>query len=458
MKNMNEDEIEDQNSLDVSGQNRDQLQNVNQMQYQNNMQNIQDNYQSEQQNADIDKRKMFIQQQVQMRNKPAINQIEMEINQLTEQIKQNSSDKEKIVDFRIKQLSLTKILVMIYDKPEESIVKANYNLGVAYLDFKSYQSALYHLTLAQCHQNKLDITLGQTEKSKKMMANILTQLAKCFLEIDNFEDCLDQVEQALQYFNVDSLDSVQTLYCKYKCYLKKKNYTEAQKIIDDIYQIQIKNQTKLDEKAEQIAIAMTNVEKAKIWSLQDDYQNAIDDQTRAIQALIDQEYDDPDYVAGLLLTLSKYQQKASKIDDQIDSLQKVKCIYIQVYGFKDKRLIKVMRQLSMILLQNNYYEETINELKEIKKAECAAFGEKSTEVAKTLRIIGTVQILQNRQEKEFKDEIKRNFKEAKEIFENNRLKDLAYEMEQKIKMVDDGETIKKKQSQNILKQNIIENQ
>lgn len=46
---------------------------------------------------------------------------------------------------------MLKILVMIYDKGEEALVKANYNAGVAYLDYKCYESALYHLNLAKIH-------------------------------------------------------------------------------------------------------------------------------------------------------------------------------------------------------------------------------------------------------------------------------------------------------------------
>lgn len=67
---------------------------------------------------------------------------------------------------------------MAYDKKEDALVKGNFNLGVAYLDFKCYESALYHLNLARITQFKIESTNGPTERSQRVMANILTHLAK----------------------------------------------------------------------------------------------------------------------------------------------------------------------------------------------------------------------------------------------------------------------------------------
>ena len=68
--------------------------------------------------------------------------------------------------------------------------------------------------------------------------------------------------------------------------------------------------------------------------------------------LIELSFDKPEYVAELYSTLGSYQEKNKDNENYIDSLNKVKTIYIEIYGPNDKRVIKIKRQISIILLKN----------------------------------------------------------------------------------------------------------
>ena len=102
---------------------------------------------------------------------------------------------EGVIQVRIQQLALCKVLVNIHKKDLFILVRAYTNLGEAYLNNKYYEQALDHLTTAL----KLNGSLfSKLEETKQFHSHILTLLGKCYIEAGNFKDALSLLEKALK--------------------------------------------------------------------------------------------------------------------------------------------------------------------------------------------------------------------------------------------------------------------
>jgi tetratricopeptide (TPR) repeat protein len=66
-------------------------------------------------------------------------------------------------------------------------------MGKAYLDYKCYEQAIDHLTLALKKNSKLT----ELKDSKLYHSMLLTTLSKCYYEIASYDDALEVLSRAL---------------------------------------------------------------------------------------------------------------------------------------------------------------------------------------------------------------------------------------------------------------------
>jgi tetratricopeptide (TPR) repeat protein len=86
----------------------------------------------------------------------------------------------------------TQILVYTHGKSEFRLVVAHHHIGKAYLNYKCYEQAIDHLTLALKKNSKLT----QIKETKLYHTYILRGLSKCYYEISSFEDALEVLSKA----------------------------------------------------------------------------------------------------------------------------------------------------------------------------------------------------------------------------------------------------------------------
>ena len=103
-------------------------------------------------------------------------------------------------------------------------------MGKAYLDYKCYEQAIDHLTLALKKNSKL----ADFKDSKLYHSMLLTTLSKCYYEISSYDDALEVLGRALEiqhshYKEQGQSDRcyVETYRLTANCYLKTKNYKKA---------------------------------------------------------------------------------------------------------------------------------------------------------------------------------------------------------------------------------------
>jgi len=188
------------------------------------------------------------------------------------------------------------ILVFTHGKSQIKLVFAHTKIGEAYLNYNCVEQAIDHLTLALKKNGKL---FSEVKDSKIYHSHILTVLGKCYVEFKIYDDALELLQKAREiqlsvYGEESSENMIPTLELISKCYTKKKDFDTGLEYINKVWDIQEQRHGYKSQEG-----AMTFVESAKIHALKENYASAIDFQTRAIDMLINLNYDNPQYVAQL---------------------------------------------------------------------------------------------------------------------------------------------------------------
>jgi len=91
--------------------------------------------------------------------------------------------------------------------------------------------------------------------------------------------------------------------------------------------------------------------------------------------------------------LAEYQETGEQYDQALNCLQQAKQILEDNYGQVDKRTCKVKRNISLLYLKSNRFEDALEELKLVQELEMQLYGERSSNLAKTHKVIGTLYII-----------------------------------------------------------------
>lgn len=111
-------------------------------------------------------------------------------------------------------------------------------------------------------------------------------------------------------------------------------------------------------------------------------------------------------------------------------LKQAEQIYEMNYSMVDKRTCKVKRNVALLYLKSNRYDEALDELKEVEELERTLYGDASVQLGKTYKVIGTLYII-NSNPQEAREYLMR----AHGIFEAKGLVKLLKEVKSKIKML-----------------------
>jgi hypothetical protein len=77
----------------------------------------------------------------------------------------------------------------------------------------------------------------------------------------------------------------------------------------------------------------------------------------------------------------------------LNCLKQAKQILEDNYGQIDKRTCKVKRNISLLYLKSNSFENALEELKQVEELELQLYGDRSSNLAKTYKVIGTLYII-----------------------------------------------------------------
>ena len=78
-----------------------------------------------------------------------------------------------------------------------------------------------------------------------------------------------------------------------------------------------------------------------------------------------EKYSNTEFLAQILITLSELHEKALNLDEAITCLIQAKQIYEDNYTIVDKRTCKVKRNISLLYLRVDRFDEALKELTEV---------------------------------------------------------------------------------------------
>lgn len=106
------------------------------------------------------------------------------------------------------------------------------------------------------------------------------------------------------------------------------------------------------------------------------------------------------------------------LDNEEDRDEHIKDCYIQIkelnirqYGEKDKRSLKALRNLVILLTRKQQYDDALANLETVEKVESELFGLKSKQIAKTYSLKGTLYLRNGDKRK-----AKQYFQKSEEIY------------------------------------------
>ncbi|CAG9333511.1 unnamed protein product [Blepharisma stoltei] len=338
-------------------------------------------------------------------------------------------DKEGVIQVRIHQLALCKVLANVHNRHKSILVEAHTNLGESYLNNQYFEQALEHLTTALSHNGRL---VNEDEGSKPYHTHILTLLGKCYLEAGGIDDSLSLLEKALKMNKAmvgeDNLSNSQIYSTLAQVWSKKKNHAKALDCLTTVWELHEKHYGMKHESLTQIYIDM-----AKVYKKQGDLNNAIDTQKRALNLMGELDIH-TDVTAEVALKLSQWLQDSNNYPEALDALRNAEHIYEYNHSMIHKSTAKVKRNICMLLLKAEEYEEALQECYELEEVDKSLHGENSQQYGKDLKVIGTILMILNRYA-----EAQDYFNKALAIFSKiKNSKKTVKEIKQKLQTIADG--------------------
>lgn len=86
-------------------------------------------------------------------------------------------------------------------------------------------------------------------------------------------------------------------------------------------------------------------------------------------------------------------ESGDQYDQALNCLMQAKQILEENYGTVDRRTCKVKRNISLLYLKSNKYDLALQELKQVEELELQLYGDRSANLAKTFKVIGTLFII-----------------------------------------------------------------
>ncbi|OMJ80011.1 hypothetical protein SteCoe_19834 [Stentor coeruleus] len=336
-------------------------------------------------------------------------------------------DKEGVIQVRIHQLALCKVLVNVHNRSPFILVQAHTNLGESYLNKEYYEQALDHLTSALKLNGNL---FNSVQEAKPFHTHILTLLGKCYMEAGGVEDAQGLLDKALKMNKAllgdDNLSHAPILTALSKVYSKQKDFTKALDCMTSVWELY---EAHFGMKHE--AMIEVYAEMAEIYHLQNDVANSVDVVKRKLNLMMELDIQ-TDAVAETAEKLGSWLQENQNYPEALDALRNAEKVYEYNHGQINKKTAKVKRHICMLLLKAGEYEEALQECLELEEIDRSLHGKATQQYAKNLKVIGTILMILNRYSQAYD-----YFSKAYDIYSKLKNKKAMKEIKEKL------ETIKK---------------
>ncbi len=235
----------------------------------------------------------------------------------------NEQPVDKVVQARIQQLAITKVLVKIHGRHKSLLVKAHCDLGESYLMKEFFEQALYHFSIAKEINSSL---FAEYEDSRQFHPFILMMIGKCYIEQKEYGESLEHLEKALQMneqqIGKEHVSNVNIITDLAYAHSKKGNNARALSLYNRAMTIVEKQ---FGPKSE--TVASLSLDIAKTYEGLGNYPDAIKYQKSALDILKGIEATDMVVIANIYVTLAEWCTKTKEFETAGDAIRSVSHVH-----------------------------------------------------------------------------------------------------------------------------------
>lgn len=211
------------------------------------------------------------------------------------------------------------------------------------------------------------------------------------MEAGSLNDALGLLEKSLKMNKTvlgdEDISNASIYSTLSKVYLKKKDYDKSLAQLSKVWEL---SEAKFGK--DSLEIAQVYLDLAKVYFKKKDYEDAINNQLRAIDNFKQNDHD-PEIVAKAMITASEWYNKNENLEEAIRWLRETEDVYIHLHGSVDKKTCKIKRDIALLLLKGNQYNDALDEVIQVEEQERTLYGETSLQLGRTYKLIGTLYIL-----------------------------------------------------------------
>ena len=317
----------------------------------------------------------------------------------------NDQPIDKVIQARIQQLAITKVLVKIHARHKSILTKAHCDLGESYMTKELFEQALYHFSIAK------EINCGlfiDHEEAKQFHPFILMMLGKCYIEQQKLPEALENLEKALvmneQQIGKDNISNVNIMTDLAFIHTKRGNHSLALKLyLKAIALIEKSKDPQLE------TLSSLYLDLAKTHEALREYKEAIKFQQKALELLKGMEGIDKIILANIRATLSDWCIKGREFAIAIDSIKQSVSTYEEIYGKNDIKTLNTLEKYADVLHDAEKLTEAIEKLKEVEEGRKTLFGNSSMKIGRLYKKLASW-LEENNQDEEAKEYVDKSTK------------------------------------------------
>jgi len=305
---------------------------------------------------------------------------------------EKQGDIDAVIECRIKQLSLHKVLVYLYEFPLKDLVSAQVELAEAYANGSYFKQAQDHLARAKeacsggIHDDGLsqrlhvDFLIAQgsihfAEERLEHSARVLAEAARLVREVFG--------EQTSRAARVHSLLG--------QVARRRERFGEAAEELTAAWRIR-----KGLHGSEAEETLRLNVQLSEVLHADGRHQEAMQELKDVVET-IRQANVLPGLLVESLTQLARWLETSGREHDKeaLEALQDAETIVEESFGKEDPRIVEIKRDIALLYLKMSNHEVALQYLQHVEYLERRLHGSQATNVARTLKALGTVHMVRH---------------------------------------------------------------
>jgi len=297
------------------------------------------------------------------------------------------NDLDAVIECKIKALALHRLLVYLHDFPIHPLIRAEISLAEAYVAGCFFKQAQEHITRAR------EITqtgVYDDAQCQRLQVDISIADSYCRLEVGQIDLADETLTEAgrlsREVYGELDLRSARIHEMLGSIAQRREQYSKALDFLSTAWETRDHLLGQENEKTIKLWIQM-----AEVHHLAGELEEAISVQSTAVKRL-ESGNSFPSLLVETQMRLSQWLDEDKKPHEALETMQSAEKTVMDNLGMDDSKAIEVKREVALLHLKIGDQETALQYLNDVHFLERKLYGSQSTQVARTLKALGTVHL------------------------------------------------------------------